>query len=289
MPAKSLGQFLLERGVITQEQLLDALEYQRERIKPVCDTAVRSGQSTREELAELDRKKKATKSGTKKEEQEEDIRHRISSLQQLEASWRTLSERGVFLVEALSRKGYLSLEELDRLCKEYRQETTPPEIDLGNILPHAPETRKILESLIEIALDLFMHYVKQVPEIRSISRAFGDIEEDSSVFAQDISGEINVRYVLLLPNRLALAMASHILGEEVKTVGQLALDAVTEFLNVVVGNTCTKFSMRNYTVNAAAPQVVPLSEFRKNLPPHPIVVRAAVPDGDFYLAYLLQD
>jgi CheY-specific phosphatase CheX len=262
--------------------LLEALDYQHSMIKPLCDVAVRGSHLTPEEVAALDKETAALPPA----EREEAVRNRMRSLRQLETSWRSLAERGVFLVEALSKKGYLSLKELDRLCEEYRQATTKPEINLQEFLPNAPETREILESLIEIALDLFGHYTQQTPEILSITQSFGAIEPGSLAFAQTISGDISIRYVLLLPAPLVLFLASRILQAAAVAVDDVVRDAVSEFLNVVVGNTCTKFSMRNYNVRAAPPETMTLDAFLKGVPRKPIVVRARVPGGEFHLAYL---
>ncbi len=208
-------------------------------------------------------------------------------MEQLEASWRTLSERGVFLVEALSKNAGLNMAELDRLCREYQQTTTVAEVNLQAVLPNAPETREILESLIGIALDLFAHYTGQTPNLLSMGRVLEDVAPGSYAFAQTISGDIDVQYVIILPANLVTNVAAHILQEPVAAVDTMALDAVTEFLNVVVGNTCTKFSMRNYHVTTAPPRAQPLADFLAALTPNPIVVRAGVSDGEFHLVYLL--
>ncbi|MBN1270087.1 MAG: chemotaxis protein CheX [Kiritimatiellae bacterium] len=281
MPIKSFGQYLLEQGLITEKMLIEALDYQRSSVRPVCDTAVKSGRTSRENLAKLH-----AKAGGGAPEKEEALREQIQSLEELEASWRTLSERGVFLVEALSNKGYLSRDRLDALWKEYRQKATAPAIDLEHVLPHSPETRKILEALIEIALDLFMHFTGETPELVSITRALGEIHEDCRAFTQKISGDINIQYVLLLPPRLLCSLASRMLQENLAAVDQAALDAILEFLNTVVGNTCTKFSMRNYSVQAGPPQGMTVQDLQTFLPSKPIIVRARVPDGEFHLVYL---
>ncbi len=284
MPAKSFGQFLLERGTITREMLLEAVEYQRRVIKPVCEVAVQSGRSSREEMARLDQAPGARDGKRKKDA----LRERMRAQQELEASWRTLAERGVFLVEALSKKGYVSPKDLDRLAEEYRRETGPTRIHLDGLLPQAPETTKIIELLIDIALDLFALYTGQDPELVSITRSVGEVEPGSYAFAQRISGDINVYYVFLVPPRLVQSVAARVLQEPAAAVDAAAVDALLEFLNIVVGNTCTRFSMRNYQVRALPPEALDLDAFAKALRPDAIVARARVPDGEFCLVYVTE-
>ena len=54
MPARFFGQFLLERGEITREQLLDASEYQHSINTPLCALAVEEGYLSQEQLKTLD-------------------------------------------------------------------------------------------------------------------------------------------------------------------------------------------------------------------------------------------
>ena len=126
-----------------------------------------------------------------------------------------------------------------------------------------------------------------MPELLSIKRTFGDIEENSYAFTQRISGDINVQYVLLLSSHLVQSVAARILQEDVGVVDAAVFDVISEFVNVVVGSTCTKFSMRHYRVSAGPPQVMDRDAFLASLTPDPIVVRARVPDGEFHLAYLI--
>lgn len=281
MPTMSFGRYLLEQGVITEGMLFEALKYQQDSIRPVRETAVKSGRLSRQELAKL----REQSEGHTPSEEENALRERIRSLEQLESSWRTLSERGVFLIEALSKKGYVSREKLDSLWKDYRAKTTATKIDLERVLPNAPETRSILESLIEIALDIFAHYSNETPKILSITQNLEEISEGTCCYTQKISGDIRVQYVLLAPQELVVLMASLMLHEKLSTVDELASEAMLEFLNVLVGNTCAKFSMRDYAVTANPPQLIAIGEIPAIFSAKPIVVKAQVAGHTFRIAY----
>lgn len=279
MPVKSFGQFLLERGLITQEMLVKAVEYQRQSVRPVCETAVRSKRAVRADLLRL------KKDGGGTDREEEALRQKIRAMEELEASWRTLSERGVFLVEALSKQGALPREQLDALWKEYRRTATAPEVSLESVLPHAPETRQVLECLIEIALDLYGHYARDVPEVCSINRLWHREATPAFACAQEIAGDLCLTYVLSLPEPVLLALASRMLQQPFAAVCPEVTDAALEFLNIVVGNTCTKFSMRNYSVQAGPPRVLTAEELTSLPGRKPIVVTARVSEGTLRLAY----
>lgn len=281
MPTISFGRYLLEQGVITEPMLVEALEYQRKSIRPVRETAAQSGRLSREALARL----REESGGSAPSDEENALRERIRSLEQLESSWRNLSERGVFLIEALSQKGYVSREKLDALWKEYRRKTSAQHIDLERVLPNAPETRHILESLIEIALDIFAHYTSETPELLSITQSVGEFGDDTCAFVQGISGDIDVRYVLLAPKALVVRLASCMLQEELRAVDDVVLEAMQEFLNVLVGNTCAKLSMRDYHVTASPPRSAAPDSLAGLTAGRPIVVQARVAGHAFRIAY----
>lgn len=262
---KFFGQFLLERGAITREQLLDAIKYQKEISKPLCALAIEKGALSRKQIDALDEEHQRSD----RKFLEIAIRENMVSFQQLEDLCKAKSARWVFLGEALVNRGHLTLAQLNELFEDYRKEQPADDIFLEKVLAGLPE-QDIVTSLLQVTADLFVHYTKQIVQIVSVEKAPADLEGVAFLFAQKVTGDKNFLFALALPEELVLKIASHMIQEKQKEVNATVLDAVSEFVNVIIGNGCTKLSMKDYKVHAEAPRIMTGETWRK-LHPHQAV------------------
>jgi chemotaxis protein CheX len=57
----------------------------------------------------------------------------------------------------------------------------------------------------------------------------------------DVSGEVNGRVVVSMPEPLAITLASELLGDTIETLDEDCIDAVGEIANMIAGNAKTDF------------------------------------------------
>jgi len=282
MSTKFFGQFLLEKGVISREVLLDAVQHQKSINLPLCALAVEHGYLTAEQLEALDAEH--TKSDRKF--MEIALQDGMLTYGQLESLSKVRSERWVFFGEALVRRGHLSLVELNTLFEEYRAKQQPAADELTETLADVPD-KLIISSLLRTTLDLFLHYTKQIIKVKSVVARCEPPEDIAYVFAQKVTGNRPFFYALALPEELTLLVADYIMQEENARIDEMVLDAVTEFVNIVVGNACASLDMADYKVSAEPPQLMLKETFLKLLSScNGVTVDLETAKGDFRAFFL---
>ena len=285
MALKFFGQFLLEQGAITRDQLLDAVKYQGSIVRPLCALAIERGYLTKEQIAKLD----AEHQGSDKKFIEIALHENILTFQQMEELHKIKSERWVFLGEALANRGHLTLSRMNELFEEYRKGQPVEDSFLSKTLASVPE-HEIITAMLQVTVDLFIHYTKQIVEVLAVEEA-PIVSGDSVayVFAQKVAGDKNFDYAMALPEMLTLAIASHMMGEEMKEVNATVLDAVSEFVNVVIGNGCTKLCLKNFKVHAEPPRIMTRESISKLQPKNTVVVIMKTMKGEFQVLFLFQE
>ncbi len=175
MAINFLGQFLLQRGAITEEQLTDALEYRQEHIRRTGDLALEQGVLTPRQVTCVLREQEKTDQpfgeialhrGYLSEETLDDI-----LFSQVVCC--------VYLGEALLERGHLSRERFDVLLGEYEQIESGRRMNVRYLYEDAPEN-KILATLV-VALDkAFTRFAGESAKVDDIGGEFNEAQYDHS-------------------------------------------------------------------------------------------------------------
>lgn len=284
---KFFGQFLLERGAISREMLLSAMADRREITKPLCSLAIEKKCFSPEQLDELDEERRRT---GRKFMTLAALRGAVT-FGQLEMLNECPCESWQYLGEALANAGHLRLVQLDRLYDEFgkerqRTQIVPiPELELARVA-----RKEVVLPVLKITVDLFLHYARQLVRIVAVDRVRDLPEATTHVFTQKVLGHAAFCYVLALPAELALALAEFLVQEEFENVNETALDAVSEFLNIVVGNVCTQLGGDSSTSMTDPPQVMTRDMARHLLPEGaPVTVTLRTSKGDFRVQFFFDE
>ena len=280
MAARFFGQFLLERGIIDKDMLLDAMSYQKSIRDPLCALALEHGYLTRDQTKALDDELAASD----RRFVEIALRERMLTLQQMDTLRKAQSEKWVFLGEALVERRHLTLSRLNELFAEYKKERMDGE-DLSGLELDAVPEKAIVSPLLKVTIDLFVHYTRQIVKVVSVTQAAEGPDDAAYVFSQKVRGDKNFCYLLALPEPLTLLIASYALQRKVARVDEMVLDTVSEFVNIVVGNGCAKLSMDRWRVTAEAPQVLPKEMLARMMTPDSVTIRMKTTKGTFMLAF----
>lgn len=291
--AKFFGEYLVDKGIITREQLAEAVKIQQGVKRPLCAMAIEKGFLGPQQLAALD----AEIQEADGESVGVEIKDDMMTFKQKKQPYHGMSDKGLYLAEALAQQGYVKLTDLARLFVEYKKEALQTDRQFWmnqhireTILPSMPH-KEIVSLMLQVTIDTFIEYTKQSIRVVGVQEDIEVRHEKSAeyIFTQQVLGDRNFYFVIGLPESLTLAIASHILGQLRGEVDEMVLDAVAEFLNVVLGNALRKLSMKNVKLTARAPSVTTKTEMRRHLAGRAIAIKMKTAVDSFYIILVFEE
>lgn len=240
MFSQYFGHYLLNRELITREQLADALEFQQSVHVKFGVIAVDEGYMTPSQVDEVHEKQKQA------DKRFGEIAVELGYLtnEQVESLVSKQKQSHLFLAQALVDRDYMSIEQFGTALHDYKKENSLSDeqfeaIKGGNI-----------DSLIENVIDAKDHskqatygkylslFVKNM--IRFIDdqvyiEVGGVAQSGNLLVQQDILGESPLFTAISATEEVFLHIASTYAEEELTEVDELAKASVSEFLNVTNG------------------------------------------------------
>lgn len=283
MSSRFFGQYLLEKGRITSQQLLDALECQKNIAAPIGTMALEKGLLTAEQVKQVLQHQRQTnqrfgeiavglgyltKSQLDELLEDQESNHRLR------------------LGEALVSKGYITLENLEKELKEYNKESEHFAAEVSAAFSNVAH-KQIVKTFTDLMLMMFTRFGKQDIIIEGCESGKEKVRLFRWVISQKIAGEDGEFNCLLsVPPKLLLQMASTMLDESVNSADELALDASKEFVNIANGNACAKLSEHGISLTMLPPEV-----YETTTTPYPlqtkdvVCVHLAAPDAKLEVAF----
>lgn len=232
------GHYLLNKGILAQNQLVEVFQRERNVKVKLGVLAVNSGLMTAAQVEEVHhlQRVKDQKFGVLAVEQ-----GYLSSAQvdQLLASQ---CAGHLSLMQAIADIGFMTLAEVEKALRDFRDEYGIT-ADKTNAAKGENEIiRKAVDfSAAGESADLLYDYVGLV--LRNIVRFLNDtpfiipqnkdrVEVPRWMVSQQIIGDISLRTGLLMEDKVLLEVASRFYGETLSTIDRLSLDCAGEFINV---------------------------------------------------------
>ena len=255
MSAKFIGQFLLEKGLITREALLAATEHQQRVNLTLGGLAVAQGMLTEAQANSINMEQQRTD----KRFGEIALEQNLLGTQQLNDLLRTQKEKRVFLGEILIRQGHISHEKFESELALFKQEQER-NAELVKVDLHSLPQREVIEDFIDVTLKIFLRLAKEQVKITSVTHTEKPFPY---AVAQRINGDKKFDYVMAMPEQMLLVLSEHFLKIKNTTVDELVLDAASEVVNIITGNGCSKLSVRGMKVTLEPPRVItaPASDY----------------------------
>lgn len=231
MSNKFLGQFLLEKGLIKPEQLLSAIDIQREHNPPIGKIAIDEGfideqaanqinaeqQRTDQRFGEL-----ATSMGHMTEQQVSQLFHTQNELKKL-------------LGEVLVEQDFIEEETLRKELVEHAKlrETSMLEID-SQVKEHryCPQISHTLDALVKCFTRIPKIHVKIV----KVEPTKPTQITDQKIISQTMHVPSPIKVGWIMHMELMQKIANNFLGIDVGNEEEIYVDAVSEFLNIIMGN-----------------------------------------------------
>jgi CheY-specific phosphatase CheX len=283
MNTRFFGQYLLEKGRITSQQLLDALEYQKEITTPIGAMSLEQSLLTTEQF------KKVLEQQKKKNRSFGELACEMGFLSQTQLEGlakKPETSHRLRLAEALVCKGSISPETLEKELKEYNKESERVTSEISTTFSSLAH-KKIVKTFTDLILVMFTQFGKQDIIIERCETGKEKVRLFRWVISQKIAGEdVEFNCVLSVPPKLLLQMASTMLDENIMTADELALDATKEFVNIANGTACAKLSEDGVSLTMMPPEV-----FETTTTPYPIqakdviCIHLASPDSKLEVAF----
>jgi CheY-specific phosphatase CheX len=251
MSAKFFGQYLLEKGRITSQQLVDALEFQKSVSQPIGALALDHG------LLSVDQVKLILGRQLKNERRFGELAVSLGLLTQAQVDelLQVQSSHKILLGEALIIKGYISVETLERELKEYKKEEDKLSTQI-NATFNTIANKQIVKTFTDLMVMMFNNFGQQDIKVEQCESGKDKVRLFRWVISQKIAGEnLGFNCLLSVPPKLMLRMASTMLDQNVTTTDELALDATKEFVNIANGNACAKLSEDGVELTMLPPEV----------------------------------
>ena len=248
MGAMFFGQYLLSKGVIDRDALIDGIERQRRTNLSLTELAVRRGflepkraeaillryRTTDADLEEL-----CLESGLLDREQVDEL------LRIQQSDW-------VRIGAALVAGGHLTRDEVEERLNQFHenQREADQELEANFQSCRDPVTVKIV---VELAAFHIGRLSNRPIKLQSLSEDSGELADGSRRYGQKLVGDRVLFVVLDLPPAVAVAVAEGFIGIPLEEDSESAIDAVCECVNIIGGNACTRLEASGVNLRPEPP------------------------------------
>jgi CheY-specific phosphatase CheX/mannitol/fructose-specific phosphotransferase system IIA component len=270
MAVKFFGQFLVEKGIVSREAILAAIDLQEQKNLKLGAMAVAMGYLT---AADINRAHKAQFS---KDMRLGDllIAAGAISAQQLQEVVTRQQETHLYIGEALVLVGALTKEQVQQHLEEFKLDQAPYATDRIE-LPAALANAKTWEMIVDLTYKMITRVLGLQFKAEK-GRLVSSLGTNYMMAALDLSGDVQGRYLLSVSAGAQKMVARAMLKEEsVEHEAAVILeDSVMEFINVVCGNVAAKASQLGEVIDINPPVTI-----------HPPAAGLPVPPGHCALCF----
>ncbi|RNC78882.1 chemotaxis protein CheX [Piscirickettsia salmonis] len=286
MAANFFGQWLLERGLITPEALIDAVEYQKKHNISLGEVAIEKSWLTENQVASINAEQQ--RSDRKFGEIATDLK--LINDEQVQELLNTQKARRIFFGEALLALGHIQQDVLDKEIQAHKKAQEEHEELLKANLDNIPEAIAV-KAMLDHTLKMFLRIAREMVKITEVSTEANAISTDQNhyTFAQEITGEKNFYYALTMPEALVINVAGKLLMDDNHNeITPLSLDAASEYVNIIIGHGCGKLGTLDCMVHANPPFAYKKSEEKNPDCKHQVTVELASAHGDLMVEFLFK-
>jgi CheY-specific phosphatase CheX len=249
MAVKFFGQFLLEKGVVGQKALLQAIDLQETTNLKFGATALSMGLLTVEAFERIHDAQRvddlkfgdmAVKLGILTEEQVKQVLTRQKN-------------NHLYIGEALVRIGALNADELKQYLDEFKTDQAPYVVDKVVIPAGVPQA-----NICEIIADLTFKMLTRIAGLSfrpGVCQIIEGFTPSNLVAAVAFKGSFRGRYLLNVSSGIRDAIAMALLKEEsvAGETDEVLNDTVMEFINIVCGNVAAKAAQQGISFDIDPP------------------------------------
>ncbi|MBP2632059.1 MAG: hypothetical protein H6Q70_2687 [Firmicutes bacterium] len=244
-----LAQYLLNKDLLSSQQVLEILEDDKfQRVAPGV-VALHKGLLTAEQIEKIQRIQIA-------EDQlfgEVAVNEKLLTEEQVGSILAAREDSNLSVAQEIISRGFMTLEELGKALEEYRDNNQLSIDESFNKIEFNKICCEDFEEVRELYVEyttLFLEALVNFMGIEGVIVSSTELDSNGKwLITQRMNGEINLGTGLLLSDEVVVKLAQKYSKEDITEVDQLALDSVAEFLNVVNGLFVVSLSNNNLDVD----------------------------------------
>lgn len=242
------GQYLLSRGVISREVLIEAIERQRETNLSLVELAVREGVIEPQCAEGILTRYRTTDAGL----EELCIEYGQIDREKLEELLRIQRSDWVKIGAALIDSGHLNRDQVEKYLADFAevQREASQRLAADFRACKDPETVK---TVTELSVFHLQRFTGGPVKLLTLTTDDGVLADGRRRFAQKLVGDRELYCALDLPPHLATAIARDFIGIPVEDDSEVAIDAVCECVNIIGGHACTELEASGFRLRPEPP------------------------------------
>lgn len=250
MAVQFFGQYLLEKGIITAEQLLKVIEYQELQNLRIGDLAVRQGLLSENDAARVNQLQLS-----------QDIRFgeaaiQLGVLEEVEVQILLTSQRNshVYFGEAVALLRLAPRDEIRKALEEFTTEQATYERAAFDI-PESVRLAPVVASYFDLSLKLLLRYWGVAAKPGEVITGLRELCLEGNAVEVRFSGDLAVRCFLAAPAGVAVKGGKNLL-EAAEITPEDCIDLTKELANLVCGNLIARLSQEGQNATISPPEVV---------------------------------
>lgn len=251
MSIKFFGQFLIERGVITAEQLLQAIKIQEQKNLRFGDYARAKGYLKDEDVLRLQEEQRRTDMRIG----ELAVSLGMLTKEQVNELLTMQKNDHIFLGEALRLGGFITHEDLHKELDLFRQDQRDYIAGVINV-PKGVKDPEFIKTAVDLTRKMF-NRIAQIEAKVGFGETFDEEPEvNFAAVAMGFIGFVNYDYILSVPREAAVTLATGFIGEDASgEPDEIIIDSVKEFCNIACGNVMARMSKKGKKVSITPPRL----------------------------------
>jgi len=242
------GQYLLSKGVINREALIDAIERQRSTNLSLVELAVRDGSLDPQRAEGILTRYRTTDAGLEELclEYGQIDREKLDELRRVQRSdW-------VKIGAALVASGHMTRDQVEGHLAAFRevQLEANQQLEADFRASSDPETVK---TIVELSIFHLKRFTNGPVKLQTLTEDGGELSSGRRRYAQKLVGDRELCCAIDLPSQVATVVAQGFIGIPVEDDSEAAIDAVCECVNIIGGHACTRLEASGFRLRPEPP------------------------------------
>jgi len=248
MGSMFFGQYLLSKGAINREALIDAIERQRSTNLSLVELAVRDGCLDPQCAEGILTRYRTTDAGLEELclEYGEIGHEKLDELRRIQRSdWLKIGS-------ALVANGHLTRDQVTEHLAAFHevQHEANQRLEADFRACNDPETVK---TIVELSIFHLKRFTNGPVKLQTLSEDEGVLSAGRRRYAQKLMGDRELCIALDLPSQVATVAAQGFIGIPVEDDSEVAIDAVCECVNIIGGHACTRLEASGFRLRPEPP------------------------------------
>jgi CheY-specific phosphatase CheX len=256
MSIKFFGQYLLERNILSADQLLEAIRYQESRNMKFGEYAREKGFLNKEQVLKLndEQKRNDMRMG------ELSVSLGMLTDEQVDEILTMQKNDHILIGEAIISKGFLTEETLDGYLETFKEDQSI--YNIGDIsVPDGVKNAQFVKVMVDLTLKMISRIVGVEAKSDGGTVLADDIPGTFTAISITFSGALTFDYVFMASESLSRKVAEAVIGDSVDDEEPaMIVDGVREFCNIICGNVLAKFAQAGKNVEISIPHTLSSSD-----------------------------